>query len=121
MRPILLPWPDTVLFPNGSKRAHWATVSKATKLAREAAYFTAQAHGVPKQWETESIKVHVIFEQPDKRRRDWDGMIGSIKAYLDGISDFIGVDDSKFKLSFEFLEERKKPGCVIMELSNAST
>ena len=36
---------------------------------------------------------------PDKRRRDMDNMLASIKAALDGVSAVIGVDDSKWRLS----------------------
>ena len=115
-----LPWPPPVLFPNKSMRTHWAKRSKAAKLAREAAFFLATANHLAKPT-GEMVNIRVVFEQPDRRKRDWDGMIGSVKAYLDGLSDYLGIDDSKFRLSFEFPAEPRKPGFVTMEISNAST
>ena len=63
-----------------------------------------------------SVDVKVTFEQPDNRRRDQDNMIAAIKPLLDAVSAYVGVDDSKFRLTFEFPEERQKPGAVIVEV-----
>lgn len=45
------------------------------------------------------IHVTLTFYPPDKRRRDLDGCISACKAYLDGLADALGVDDSRFTLS----------------------
>lgn len=42
----------------------------------------------------DSLTVEITFCPPDKRRRDVDNMLASIKSGLDGISDATGVDDS---------------------------
>lgn len=49
------------------------------------------------QMDADALVVTATFSAPDKRRRDQDGLMSSIKAYADGISDAIGVDDSKWQ------------------------
>jgi crossover junction endodeoxyribonuclease RusA len=49
---------------------------------------------------------------PDKRRRDWDNIVASLKSGLDGISDALGIDDSRFRLGIEMLPEIVKGGRV---------
>ena len=45
------------------------------------------------------IHVSLTFFPPNRARRDLDGCIASCKAYLDGLSDALGVDDNRFTLS----------------------
>jgi crossover junction endodeoxyribonuclease RusA len=47
------------------------------------------------------LAVHLHFVPPDRRRRDLDNLIASMKAGLDGLADALGVDDSRWKLSAE--------------------
>lgn len=42
------------------------------------------------------IALRFDFHPPDKRRRDLDNMLASIKAGVDGIADALGVDDQRF-------------------------
>ena len=41
-------------------------------------------------------KIRLLFSPPDKRRRDVDNMLASMKASLDGIALAIGCDDVEF-------------------------
>jgi crossover junction endodeoxyribonuclease RusA len=92
---VILPWPDRVLHPNS--RCHWARKAKAVNRHRVLAGWNAKAASFPKLY-VEALKVTVIFSPPDNRARDLDGMLSSIKAYLDGIADVVGVDDSKWHI-----------------------
>lgn len=92
-RAIDLPWPSRTLHPNA--RPHWAAKAKAAKSAREDASLMAKAIG---KIEAASLKAVCIFSPPDNRARDVDGMLSSIKPYLDGIADVVGIDDSKWKI-----------------------
>lgn len=65
----------------------------------------------------QNLKVTAVFFPPDNRRRDVDGMLSSIKSYLDGISDVIGVDDSKWQIALR-REEPRKGGLVRVELEH---
>lgn len=90
---IDLPWPPRGLWPN--TRNHWAMTARAKRSYKVTAWtLTKQAGAVP------GINVAMLFCPPDKRRRDLDNMIAAMKAGIDGISDAIGIDDSRFVLSF---------------------
>lgn len=91
-----LPWPDRKLHPNA--RLHWAAKAKATKVARSNAGWIAKEAGL-KRIDAKGLLVTAIFSPPDRRRRDRDGMLSSIKAYLDGIADVVGIDDSEWDLA----------------------
>lgn len=47
------------------------------------------------------IHLGITFHPPDKRRRDLDGMLSSIKSHLDGLADSLRVDDIRFELSIK--------------------
>jgi crossover junction endodeoxyribonuclease RusA len=66
----------------------------------------------------QELKVTAIFAPPDNRRRDIDGMLSSIKSYLDGIADVIGVDDSRWQIAIR-REAPIKGGSVRIELEAA--
>lgn len=95
---LTLPWPARELHPNA--RLHWAAKAKHTKKARSYAAWAAEAAGVGKL-RPGHLNVSIQFMAPDNRRRDTDGMISSVKAYLDGIADATGVDDSNFNLTIK--------------------
>lgn len=91
---ITLPWPAKPLHSNS--RAHWADKARSTSKARQAAALVAKANGVGK-WPEASILVEYY---PPTRRGDPQNVPGSLKAYLDGIADAMGVDDRGFKVDF---------------------
>lgn len=93
---IDLPWPHRGLHPNA--RLHWAAKAKLTKKARTDAAWLAKAAGAG-TLAVGALDVTATFLPPDARRRDTDGMFSSIKAYLDGLADATGIDDSHFNLS----------------------
>jgi crossover junction endodeoxyribonuclease RusA len=51
------------------------------------------------------LRVTLKIYPPDKRRRDWDNIVASLKSGLDGIADALGIDDSRFRLSIDMLPE----------------
>jgi crossover junction endodeoxyribonuclease RusA len=118
MTRIELPWPPRELHPN--TRIHWAKKAPKTRAARQWAQTATWKAGVRgnDQDIPIAIKATVVFCPPDKRARDIDGMLSSIKAYLDGISDVIGVDDSKWQLALR-REDPRKGGAVFVELEAA--
>lgn len=92
---IRLPWPPRAVHPNA--RSHWAPKARVTRRMRQDAAWMARAAGV--RVANGPLTVRLRFCPPDARRRDLDGMIASCKAYLDGIADALGVDDSRFALA----------------------
>ena len=115
---IELPWPPSVLLPNS--RTHWSKRAHAAKQCRLTAFAMTKLAGIRKgDFDLQqSLKVTCVFAPPDNRRRDLDGMLGSLKSSLDGISDAIGIDDSRFEISIR--REAPVPGgAVRIELEQA--
>lgn len=114
---ISLPWPPRSLHPNS--REHWGTKARATKKARSDAWAVARSAGL-RRGDPDipgDIKVTVAFNPP-RKSVDEDGVLSSCKAYLDGISDALGVNDNRFKISIR----REAPipgGAVRIEISEA--
>lgn len=110
-----LPWPSPKLSPNA--RQHWATAAKAKKAyrARCRAIATAAGVGAVLAGKT-SLGVDLTFFPPDRRGRDMDNMLASMKSGLDGLADATGIDDRHWRLSFE-VGEPVKGGQVLVRMS----
>jgi hypothetical protein len=91
---IELPWPDRTLHPNA--RVHWAKLAKAKKIAREAAYWTVKQSRLQHEFPEGPLHLWLDFYPPDRRKRDDDGLLSSMKAARDGIASALGIDDSRF-------------------------
>lgn len=115
---IELPWPDHRLSPNA--RLHWAEKARAVKQARSMSAWEAVANRSLERCKgAERLSVGVTFNPPDERRRDTDNMLASIKPYLDGIVDVVGVDDSRWAISLQ-RSEPVKGGRVVVEIEVAA-
>jgi crossover junction endodeoxyribonuclease RusA len=106
---VTLPYPDSRLSPNA--RLHWAQKSKLVKSARQAAFVLSRHAGVTPAETVGQIDVSITMYAPDRRARDFDNAIASLKASLDGLADALRVDDNRFRLSFAW-GEPCKPGRV---------
>lgn len=116
---ITLPWPPRTLHPN--ERPHWAKKAAATKQARASAGWAAKLAGI-RLGDPDiptALKVTAVFNPPDRRPRDMDGLISNIKAYCDGIADVIGIDDSKWEWQAPRREAPVNGGSVRIELEAA--
>lgn len=110
---ITLPWPSRSLSPNA--RVHWRRLADVKKLAKRDAFYAAMS-GRKEKIDAPTIKASVTFSPPDRRARDTDNMISSMKAAFDGIADAIGIDDSKWTLHIQPVAEPVKGGRVTVEL-----
>lgn len=97
-----LPWPPKELSPNA--RLHHMAKARAKKMYRSACGWTAKQQGAGRI-DAERLTVHIQFVPPDRRARDVDNMLASIKAGLDGLADVIGVDDRHWRISIEVADE----------------
>ena len=95
---VSLPWPDPKLSPNA--RLHFRKKSAHIHAARSVGFCMARDNEVFQNgrinW-TGPLETKLIFQPPNKRRRDVDNLLASCKAYLDGIFEALGVDDSRVK------------------------
>ena len=113
---IVLPWPDRALHPNS--RVHWSKRSKAAKAQRTMALLVA----ADACWSGAAMpegRLHVWIDAypPDRRRRDADGLLSSLKSALDGIADAMGVDDRRFVPHPFVKDEVRKPGEVRIRIT----
>ena len=111
---IVLTWPPRELHPNA--RVHHMVKAKAVKAYKLAAWATALGEG-PELPEARPIALTVEFSPPDKRRRDADGLLSSIKAGLDGICEAYGLDDYQFNPITIHRREPVKGGRVTVRFS----
>ena len=111
MKELVLPWPSRDLHPNS--RGHWSKRAKAAKAARASAHLIALEAG----WHREQVpdgRLHVWIDgyATDRRRRDADGLLSSLKPALDGIADALGIDDRRFVPHPWIKDEVRKGGEV---------
>lgn len=97
---VSLPLPDRCLSPNA--RAHWAVRSKAAKRQHAVAYCeTAETVkdgtiGNRRLTIDQTFGVRCRWFFRDRRRRDADNLLASMKHAFDGIAEALGVDDRTF-------------------------
>ena len=113
---IVLPWPDRALHPNA--RTHWAKRAKLAKGQRGLAKVRAYVAGWHRvEWPEGRLHVWIDGYPQDRRRRDADGLLSSLKSALDGIADAMGVDDMRFVPHPFVKDEVRKPGEVRIRIT----
>ena len=84
---IVLPLPAKQLSPNA--RVCWQAKARAVKQYRSISFFVSQRF--PSRWK--AAEVESVFFFRDRRRRDRDNLLASLKAAFDGIASAGIVDD----------------------------
>ena len=92
-------WPHRHLSSNA--RVHWTKRAKATKAAREEAYYAAKKAGIDNLTRADFYDVLVEFYPPDRRKRDAHNLPFSAKAVIDGLQDALGCDDNSFDVTWK--------------------
>ena len=114
-----VPWPAKELSPNF--RGHWSLVAKVKKAYRTKCRSLGLANGLGTvAKDTQKVKVHLDFFPPDRRARDWDNLLASMKSGLDGLADAMGVDDSKWRPTFDVSDDPVKDGVVLVSFEVVS-
>lgn len=119
MMTLELPWPARILHPNA--RPHWRALAHAKRAARADAFILARAAG----WHMETLpegRLHLWmdFYAPDRRRRDDDGLLASMKAARDGIADALAIDDARFVSHPMIRDEVCRGGKVVVRLTGGA-
>lgn len=110
-----LPYPAKALWPNG--RAHHQAKAREAKKHRQWGYNTAMAGGrVAFAPDAFPLRVRItVHAKPKGPLPDRDNVSAAAKSLLDGIADWIGVDDKHFAAPVvEFAEPRN--GRFIVEI-----
>lgn len=110
---VILPWPPKELSPNA--KLHWAKKAKFTKSYRQTAWALSLEAKI-KANKDGKVEMDITFCPPDKRHRDYDNMVASIKAGLDGLADALGVNDRMFRPTFKFSDEIKAQVIITIKL-----
>ena len=96
MNAVTFGWPPKELSPNA--RVHWSKKSKAAKAYRLDCFYLAKEARITAR-ESGPISLHIEFVPPDRRGRDLDNMLASIKSGLDGLAEALKVNDNRFTLT----------------------
>ncbi len=117
MTTLIASWPPGVLSPNS--RAHWRAKMKPKREQRTEGMALALTVPVERRAEIqaqERIPVALEFCPPDRRPRDAANLMANCKALLDGLADGLGVNDRRFRITFELADETVRGGCVKVRL-----
>ena len=115
---IVLPWPSPSLMPNRKNGRHWgATHSPKIKARTDGENAARHALGRNTLAAADRMRCRVTFFAPDRRRRDLDNLLASMKPYLDGIAKALGADDSIFRpVVLDDCLDKQKKGFVLVEI-----
>ncbi len=111
---ISLSFPPAILNPNA--RPHWRSLSRAKRSYRMECFIEAKRQGIKKIEPRCPIAISLTFYPPDRRARDQDNMLASMKSGLDGIADALGVDDRNFQLTYHVSPETENRVAVEISL-----
>jgi crossover junction endodeoxyribonuclease RusA len=116
---VELPFPPASLNPNRKNGRHWGTTHGVkTDYRTQCWALTLSAMQADRSFVPPAgdIPLRVTFVQPDKRQRDRDNLLASIKSGLDGLAAALKVDDSRFEPVTICRQFGTKPGAVLVEV-----
>lgn len=119
---IVLPWPDKLLWPNGSRGTHWA-VSGKKKAARDMASWLAiearRKHGDLSGREGEIPVRLTVHAKPKGPLPDKDNCVAAVKVQLDAIAKEMGVNDRRFAAPVVVFAEPRN-GRIVVDFPTAN-
>lgn len=115
-RELVFPWPDRKLHPNA--RVHWSIQAKAKRQAKMFGFAIAKSNGWGEvEWPDGKLHVWIDGYPHDRRIRDADGFLSSLKPCLDGIALAMGINDSRFIPHPWIADEIRKPAEVRIRIA----
>jgi len=107
LRVIVLPLPPRELSPNA--RPHWAAKARAVKRYRQTAWLCALAVRPSQPIQTARVTSRFFFR--NRRRRDRDNLLASLKPAFDGIADarVVTSDSGMIHMPVEQYVDRADP------------
>jgi len=115
---VVLDWPHPALAPNRNNGRHWAEMAAIRAKAKQDAYWLTRKSSDVSLLDERQHPVTLTFVAPDKRRRDLDGCLSSMKPALDGVAQALGLDDSQFRpITLDYVHG-DKPGSVIVTVGS---
>lgn len=115
---ITLPWPASGLSPNA--RVHRMAKAKLARELRQVGYLVAAEYGNNDQLcGSDQLSMVLHLHPPDRRKRDLDNQFASLKPAIDGVFDYLGLDDSQVCAVTLHRCSPTKGGQVVLILSTA--
>jgi len=111
-----LPFPAKILWPNG--RGHWGEKARAVKSARQAAWAAALEAGAKSMPPASAYDIAITVYPKTRNAIDADNCVASLKSYLDGLADALGVDDRTFNTPSITFAEPIKGGRMILTVTS---
>ena len=112
MTAFVFDYPFRELSPN--YHAHWSRKEKARKAAILLGK-TAGLHHPPLDVDG-NYRMAITVHPPDKRRRDLDNVVASMKPYIDGLCAVLEIDDSQIKDVSAEMGNVIKGGAVMVDI-----
>lgn len=112
---LTLPFPAKILWPNG--RGHWAEKARAVKSHRRTAWASALEAGLTRDASIARVSLAVTVHPKTRNPIDRDNCVSSLKAYIDGIADALGVDDQSFDTPSISFGEPVKGGLMTLTVT----
>lgn len=115
---IELPWPNTVLWPNVSRKTHWSKRGAVAREARAYAKYVTLELSARDRKLYKRVAYHLIVRvyPATARKFDLDGCLSACKPLLDGVCDALGIDDFSFNPITIFREPKEKEGRIVVEI-----
>jgi hypothetical protein len=102
--------------------AHWAQASRKAKGERQEAYYEMRVAFKGQQMTLAEImgpiSIKLTRVGPSAGLDSHDNLRGSFKNVVDGIADFLGIDDGDPRLVFEYAQSRGDRWRVIIEIES---
>ena len=114
---IVLPWPSPKLSPNA--RVHFMQRSKIARTAKGEAHTLAYAAGRPVLPAGGPLRLLWTLHPPDRRPRDMDNVIASLKHAQDGVALAWGVNDARFVPTYQWGDPVRGGRVTIAVVDNA--
>ena len=100
---VKLPWYSKEVSPN--TRVHWAVERRAKRQHKELANIYTRNAKVKFDKDKDRVFLYITYCPPSRRRMDLDNCLVSCKAYIDGISEAIQIDDARFSIQMQMSDE----------------
>lgn len=115
---VELPWYPRLLSPNKSKNLN--SFHRA-KLVRD---YRALCHGICLEQNAKfdregKIPTVITFYPPDRKKRDLDGMLSGMKNGIDGVCEYLGIDDYRLRPIVLDVGDPVKGGKVVIEFQES--
>ena len=112
---IFLEWPNPGLSPNSRK--HYREKAKLVSVARQMAHLLTSQYDIPPCFSPDApLETRLTFFPPDKRKRDIDNLLASMKSSLDGIFDALKMNDNRVRRTVLEWGKAAQPGRVEIEI-----